>query len=112
MIQHGCEQRIFRGILNKPSFTAINVRADADTATRKDQLAIALWAAPVELLDDILRRLQYIPLVEKMITLSAGYSLWHVYVPDIKRGTYIKGFLTEGLEQGYLKNPYILEATC
>ena len=98
-------------MIKKASFAALDVGADADATTRKDQLPIALWAVPVELLDDVLRRLQYVPLVEKMVTLGASHSLWHIYVPDIKRETYIKGFLTEGLEQGYLKNPYILEAT-
>ncbi len=100
------------GYNQKSFFGAISVGADADTGTREDQLPVALGAAPVKFLDDVLRGLQYISLVEKMVALGAGHSLWHLYVPDIMRGTYIKGFLTEGLEQGYFKNPYILEATC
>ncbi len=98
--------------IKKTSFTTINVGTDADATTRKDQLPITLGTAPIEFLDDILSGLQNIPLVEKMIALGARHFLWHLHVPDIKRGTYIKGFLTEGPEQGYLKNPYILEATC
>lgn len=74
---------IILGIIKKSSFATINVRADADAATRKDQLPIALGAAPVEFLDDVLRRLQNVSLVEKMVTLGAGHFLWHLYVPDI-----------------------------
>jgi hypothetical protein len=110
--RYWCELRVFSVRNLKSFFGAISVGADADAATRKDQLPIALGAAPVKFLDDVLRRLQNVSLVEKMIALGARHFLWHLHVPDIKRGTYIKGFLTEGPEQGYLKNPYILEATC
>ena len=67
---------------------------DADPATRKDQLPIALGAAPIKFLDDVLRGLQYISLVEKMIALGAGHFLRHSDIPDIMRRTHIKGFLT------------------
>lgn len=99
-------------MIEKSFISAISVGADADTATRKDQLPIALGAAPVKFFDDVLRRLQYFSLVEKMVALGAGHFLWHLDVPSIKRRTYFKGFLKVGQEEGYLKKPYILEVTC
>jgi hypothetical protein len=66
-------------MIKEASFVALNVGTDADATTRKDQLPITLRAAPIELLDDILRGLQYIPMVENMIALGAGHFLWHLW---------------------------------
>jgi hypothetical protein len=44
-------------LIKEASFIDLNVRVDADATTRKDQLPITLWAAPIEFLDDVLRGL-------------------------------------------------------
>jgi hypothetical protein len=42
--------------------------SDADAVRREAQLLLTFWTFSIELFDDILRGLQYITLIQKMIT--------------------------------------------